>query len=167
MRYNCCVSLTAAPLTGGAGGGGGEGGITSGAIAGIAVGGVVGVVIIIAICIYLLWKFMRQAEEKKRYVAEPPPAISVICKYYAKYFDICKLKYLSFLFWSLFYEYFNYLHFIYDKSWISFFNSILNYNKKRSLVIDVCFVYSFRRIYCEWHSKTSGFRWKYKKEAWI
>ncbi|XP_076101716.1 uncharacterized protein LOC143071351 isoform X1 [Mytilus galloprovincialis] len=66
-----------APLTGGAGESGG-GGITSGAIAGIAVGGVVGVVIIIAICIYLLWKFMRQAEEKKRYVAEPPPAISVI-----------------------------------------------------------------------------------------
>ncbi|XP_076101724.1 uncharacterized protein LOC143071351 isoform X2 [Mytilus galloprovincialis] len=78
--YRFKIHLTtdrAAPLTGGAGESGG-GGITSGAIAGIAVGGVVGVVIIIAICIYLLWKFMRQAEEKKRYVAEPPPAISVI-----------------------------------------------------------------------------------------
>ncbi|XP_052067444.1 splicing regulatory glutamine/lysine-rich protein 1-like isoform X2 [Mytilus californianus] len=79
--YRFKIHLTtdrAAPLTGGAGGDGGGGGITSGAIAGIAVGCVVGVVIIIAICIYLLWKFMRQAEEKKRYVAEPPPAISVI-----------------------------------------------------------------------------------------
>ncbi|XP_063439719.1 uncharacterized protein DDB_G0283697-like isoform X2 [Mytilus trossulus] len=77
--YRFKIHLTtdrAAPL--GSAGDAGDGGITSGAIAGIAVGAVVGVVIIIAICIYLLWKFMRQAEEKKRYVAEPPPAISVI-----------------------------------------------------------------------------------------
>lgn len=73
-------SFLAAELTGDAGGSSG-GGLTSGAIAGIAVGGVVGAVIIIAICIYALWKFMRQSEEKRRYGSREPPPVFVTSKY--------------------------------------------------------------------------------------